>query len=202
MRLPDTRKLVLLGILLVGLSACSTSPSSEARYFSLTPLNEHYTGKALANQLSLGIGPVEIPGLLNRPQLIYRKDNNEVLISEQHQWAGPMREEIQQAMVERIVDVSGSNHIMHYPWPRALWPEYEARVRIERLDGTPGHEVILEAHWDLLTDRGKQLLASRKSRYQISLESEDFLIYVIAQQIALSNLADEILREIVSYQKK
>ena len=202
MRLFDTRKICFFSFLLVVLSACSTTSGIDnTRYFSLTPLTQSYTGEPLAEQLTLGIGPVEIPGLLNRPQLVYRKNNNEIKISEENQWAGSsMREEIQKTLIERAIDVSGSQRIMYYPWPRDLWPEYEVRVRIERLDGTPGKEVILEAHWDLLTNKGKDLITSRKSRYEIAPDSKDFLAYVIAQQSLLSNLADEILKEIISYQ--
>ena len=195
-------KLISLSILLTVLSACSTTSSnggSGERYFSLTPLNESYTGKALSDQLVLGIGPVEIPRSLNRPQLIYRKNNNEILFSEQNQWAGSLREEIQKVLVDRIIDASGSSRIMHYPWLHDLKPEYEVRIRIERLDGILGEEVVLEAHWDLLTSRGKELLVSRESRYKIEInDSDDFLAYVIAQQTALTKLADEILDTVIS----
>ena len=199
-------KLISLGILLTMISACSTSSgrggNDGERYFSLTPLNESYTGKALADQLILGIGPVEIPRSLNRPQLIYRKNNNEILFSERNQWAGSLREEIQKVLVDRIIDTSGSSRIMHYPWLHDLKPEYEVRIRIERLDGILGEEVVLEAHWDLLTSRGKELLASRESRFKIEIDnSDDFLAYVIAQQTALTKLADEILDTVISNQK-
>ena len=202
MRFSNTCKLCFFSLLLVGLSACSTTSGTDARYFSLTPLSQPYTGKALSDQLVLGIGPVEIPRLLNRPQLIYRKNNNEVMISERNQWAGSIQEEIQKTLIERVIDVSGSHRIMHYPWPHNLWPEYQARIHIERLDGTPGKEVVLEAHWDLLKSKSKDLIISRESRYEITLDSNDFLAYVLAQQTALSKLADEILEEIISYQKK
>ncbi len=198
-------KLISLSILFTVLSACSTISSNGGRgerYFSLTPLNESYTGKALSDQLVLGIGPVDIPRLLNRPQIIYRVNNNEVIISEHNQWAGSLQEEIQEVLIERIIEVSGSQRIMYYPWPSNLRPEFEARIRIDRLDGSPGKDVTLEVHWDLLTSKGKDLIVSRKSQYEILLDDEDFLSYVIAQQTALSKLADEILEEIISYQNR
>ena len=202
MKTAQIYKLFSLSILFVILSACSTITSKGnndgERYFSLTPLNEPYTEKALSDQLILGVGPVEIPRSLNRPQLIYRKNNNEILFSEQNQWAGSLREEIQKVLVDRIIDVSGSSRIMHYPWLHDLKPEYEVRIRIERLDGVLGKEVVLEAHWDLLTSRGKELLASRESRFEVELNSNDFLAYVIGQQTALTKLADEILDTVIA----
>ncbi len=197
-------KLISLNILLIILSACSTTSNNGVgeRYFSLTPLNQTYLGKALSDQLVLGIGPVEILRSLNRPQLIYRKNNNEILFSERNQWAGSLREEIQKVLVDRIIDVSGSNRIMHYPWLHDLKPEYEVRIRIERLDGILGENAVLEAHWDLLTSKGKELLASRESRFEIEInKGDDFLDYVIAQQTALTKLADEILDTVISNQK-
>ncbi len=194
------QKLFLFGFVLLGLSACSSTPTTEARYFSLTPIQTTEIIPAVATDLSLGIGPVEIPRMLNRPQIIYRKNNNEILLSEQNQWAGSLREEIQGILIERAMQVSGSQAIMHYPWARDLRPEFEARIRIDRLDGELGKEIILEAHWDLLTQKDKRLITSRKSRHQINLESNDFLSYVVAQQAALTKLADEIVAEVISFQ--
>ncbi len=202
MKLLYTYKIIALCFILPGLSACvSSSRLDESRYYSLTPLSQIYSGERLNPQLNLGIGPVEISSILNRPQLVYRENNNEIKISEHNQWAGSLREEIQKTLIERAMNISGSDRIMHYPWPRDHWPEYETHIRIDRLDGMLGEKVVLVAHWDLFTDKGKKNLNSRTSRYMIALTNNDFLTYVVAQQTALSNLADEIVNEIISLQK-
>ncbi|MFK8068488.1 MAG: membrane integrity-associated transporter subunit PqiC [Gammaproteobacteria bacterium] len=194
-------KFFVIFIIFFGISACvSSSRLDESRYYSLTPLSQIYSDERLNPQLNLGIGPVEISSILNRPQLVYRENNNEIKISEHNQWAGSLREEIQKTLIERAMDISGSDRIMHYPWPRDHWPDYETHIRIDRLDGTLGKEVVLVAHWDLFTERGKKLLSSRTSRHTITLTNNDFLTYVIAQQTALSHLADEIVNEVVSLQ--
>lgn len=191
---------LLSAFMLLILSACSSTPTSDSRYFSLTPLQTPSVEEGTIMNLSLGIGPIEIPRLLNRPQIVYRKSTNEIFLSEDNQWAGSIREEIQDVLIERAIEISGSGQVFHYPWARDLKPEFQARVRIDRLDGELGQSVILEAHWDLVRQKDMTLITSKKTRYQVDVKQRDFLSYVIAQQSALSQLSDDILSEIKHYQ--
>ncbi len=88
--------LLLLSVALTNLSGCAstfdaiTAPASDKSHFyalsSLPPSN------ASNKNLRIGVGPLEIPRLLNRPQIVSRKDSAEVIMSEQHQWGGSYKE--------------------------------------------------------------------------------------------------------------
>ena len=193
--------IIVCGLVLL-FSACSTTSTSSERYFSLTPIQSAENDLTALSELSLGVGPVEIPRMLNRPQIVYRKNSNEVILSEQNQWAGSLREEIQDTLIEQIIQRTGSHKIIHYPWPSDMQPAFVSRIHIDRLDGELGKKVILEAHWDLIKRNSKELIATRKSHHSVSLTSDDFLSYVVAQQSALIILADEIVTELKKYQRE
>ena len=73
----EYRKSFIIMPLLIILAACSSSDSGPGagsiggtRFYSLSsPLPN---SSVINNELSLGIGPVEIPRLLNRPQIVSR----------------------------------------------------------------------------------------------------------------------------------
>lgn len=76
------------------LSACAPAPRES--FYTLNP-----TVPGLAPQLrntadafSVSVGPVRIPEIVDRPQLVIRKGPGQVDILEQHRWAQSLRTEI------------------------------------------------------------------------------------------------------------
>ena len=82
--------LFLLCLYLAGCAALSAQPD-PSRFFTLTPLPqaEEAVSKISAGseQISLGIGPVKLPGYLDRQELVTRISQNRFDVSENDRWA-------------------------------------------------------------------------------------------------------------------
>lgn len=143
--------------------------------------------------LSIGVGPVELPNILERPQIVTRKKNNEVEIADLHQWGGKLEEDIGQLIAESLVSQVHTAAVFTYPWPRRLSPDYQVSIRFARLDGVPGKSITLSALWELrsLQGGGKRSVIHR-AFYQETMESSRYPAYVAAMSRALQKLATDI----------
>lgn len=177
------------------LAGCSSlGGSSETRFYSLS--SESNTTVKSASHLKLGIGPIKLPHLLKRPQIVTRVNNNELQMAEQHQWAGSLKEDVTQTLTENLSQLLGTEQIEKFPWKRAFKPAYQIRVHIERLDGEPGKDINLKARWWLRSpSSGKDMLA-RKSTYQVASSGTDYTSYVAALSNAVAQLSNEIAQQI------
>ncbi|MGZ8136972.1 MAG: PqiC family protein [Methylococcaceae bacterium] len=94
-----TQVLAILAVLM--LSACAETPSPKFYVLeSLSPPAAPVIGGA--NKRSIGIGPVTIPSLLERRQIVTQTGDNNVDIAEFHQWAAPIKDNIIQVLQQNL----------------------------------------------------------------------------------------------------
>ncbi len=199
------KNLSILLPLLIILSACSSTDSGVGagsiggtRFYSLSaPLPN---SSAITNKLSVGIGPVEIPRLLNRPQIVSRKDNTEIIIAEKHQWGGSYKEELIKALTDNFSSLLKTERIEEYPWKSSFKPNYQVRIDIESFDGQIGKSVILNARWRLVKNNKELLVKRAVIEVPVvaagSASSSSYGAYVKAQSQAISRLSQEIVANI------
>jgi uncharacterized lipoprotein YmbA len=144
--------------------------------------------------MRIGVGTVQIPRLLTRPQIISRKNSNEIIMAELHQWGGSLREEITQAMTDNLSALLKTDRIEQYPWKFAFKPHYQVRINIERLDGKVGKSVTLKARWRLLKNN-KELL-SKRALINAPVRGKGYGDYIKAQSKVLEIFSREIADKI------
>ena len=185
-------KTLFLVILLSSLTACSSLTDgnnglADTRFYSLNSLPPSDNTQ---KQLRIGVGPVEIPRLINRPQIISRKDNTEIIMAEFHQWGGSHKEEITQVISDNLSSLLKTESIEQYPWKFSFKPNYQVRINIERFDGELGKSITLRARWRLLKDN-KEILVKR-AVINTPIQSHSYNHYVKAQSQALTTFSQQI----------
>lgn len=192
-----TSNMVSCLALLVSLSACSgiTGDSGEGiggtHFYSLSALPPASVQRA---SLRIGVGPIEIPRLLNRPQIVTRKNDIEINMSERHQWGGSYKEELTQVLSDNLAALLKTEQIEQYPWKFSFKPDYQVRINFERFDGQPGNNIILKARWRLLK-HNKEILVKR-ALINTPVAGNSYAAYVKAQSQALIALSRQIAAHI------
>ena len=186
-------KLFLFLLLSTLLGACSSlsGGSKDTRFYSLSSLPPV---TASNTNLRIGVGPVEIPRLLNRPQIISRKNSNEIKMTEDHQWGGSYKEEIIQSLTDNLSALLKTDSVEQYPWKFSFKPSYQVRINIERFDGEIGKSVTLKARWRLLKNNTEILV--KQTLINISVDGKSYGDYVKAQSLALQSLSKQIADKI------
>jgi uncharacterized lipoprotein YmbA len=85
------------------LVSCSTTPA--VKYYTLNPLSEmkpDISQGVSRDSIAIGVGPVEFPRFLDRPQIVTRKSQHRVEVSEFHRWAGSFSEDFLQVLAKNI----------------------------------------------------------------------------------------------------
>ena len=185
------------------LAGCGSS-SQRVEFYTLNPL----TGlQAEANipatdqKLSIGIGPVEIPQTLDRPQIVTRSGPNKLNIDEFNRWAGRLDENFARVLAQNISSLLGTDQVAVYPWQTDFKPRYRIALKISYFEGQWGKDVLLEAIWSVTGQQSQQTHTQRKSVINEPLSPEpDYEALVAAHSRAIAQLSREIVKEIQNLQ--
>jgi len=190
---------IVIGILLAAIYGCARSPSS--RFYLLDSLVNPAAGPEGKNFsdnrcVSIGIGPVEIPDYLDRPQIVTRVTPNEIKLAEYDRWAEPLKDNFTRVLAKNLSTLLCINEISFFPWRREIPKDYRIEVKVIRFDGSSGDQVVLEAWWTLLSGDGRTLLRSKRSNLSKVAGGRDYKSLVSAQSRILEKLSREIAEAI------
>ncbi|MBM4201862.1 MAG: membrane integrity-associated transporter subunit PqiC, partial [Gammaproteobacteria bacterium] len=145
-------------------SGCS---SPEPRFYVLAgPVAPGKPAQAAAaGGAAIGLGPVQFPGYLDRPQIVTRSGQNELDLAEFERWAEPLKDNAVHVIADTVSQNLGGRKVVIFPWKRATPIAYQVTVDVKRFDRTRGGETELAVRWALLTADGQQELVSRDARY-------------------------------------
>lgn len=178
------------------LAACASSP--PARYFTLDD-GPHTATVESSRGLRVVIVHVDLPDLVDRPQIVVRTAEHQVLLSEQNQWAAPLREQLTQVMTSDLGAALGSSRVVGPDADNGSFhADFRLMLDVQRLEVVAGKRVDLDAWWSL-RGRGAQSSFGRCSLTQAlpaGTSSEDYPAMVTAQSRILHRLAVQIAADI------
>ncbi len=181
---------VSLGLMLLAGCAGQTAPSN---FYALSAnASPRGLSDAESKAVSVGIGPVTLPVMLDRPQIVTREGNNRLGLSEFQRWAGSLSSEVPQVLAQNLMQELGTDRIASYPWPRYRRIDYQVVVDVFRFDGLPGQSVILEGVWTLVRGDGEEELEAHGFREQVPVAGNDFESLVASHSVALARLGARI----------
>lgn len=186
--------LIITGLALSIMWGCaSTAPSI---FYQLHALENTGQQGAAAGRLVLGVGPVELPEYLNRPQIARRLNANKLDFSEFSRWAEPLDRAVLRVLAENLWVLLGAPQIELYPWRPSLPVDYRVRVRIARFDGAVGKAAELRAFWSIYGRDGGPALVSRTAVIAEPCEGRGMERLVRAHNRALEQLSRDIAAEL------
>jgi len=188
MRTNTLRLLGCMGLLVLVVGCARTPPPS---FFLLDfPVDEQLVG--VERGLAIGIGPINLPQYLDRPQIVTRGTGNEVKLSEANQWAEPLKASISRVLVVNLGRRLKTNRVYAVPQRRRTPLDYQVSVDFGRFDGSPGEDVVLATRWSLFGKDGKGLLYTGVTIIREPTRTTNYDGLVGAQVRALERLSAEI----------
>jgi uncharacterized lipoprotein YmbA len=183
-------------------SGCGTSPS--AKFYTLTPLTQQKqeaTSTVPGTVQPIAIGPVEIPEYLDRPEIVIRAEQNQLILSEFNLWGGTLKADINRVLIENISHFLGSDGISAVTWKIGIAETQRVPVQVVRFDGTPNDKIILKARWSVIGKDGKTFELVRESNISVPVRGGSYSSVVAAMSEALGELSKEIASDIKSLVK-
>lgn len=181
--------IVLLFTLAAFGAACASTPS---KFYTLSPTAE--PGGATAGY-SVAIGPVSVPAMVDRPQMVVNMGPNQVGIDEFNRWAAPLKIDMARVVAENLGKILGTPMVSVFPQSTAAGASYRVLIDVLRFDSAPGKSATLDAVWKV---RGAKEKASRAGRTTVSEPAADGSIaaLVAAHSRALGRLSGEVAEAI------
>jgi uncharacterized lipoprotein YmbA len=143
----------------VSLMAGCTFTSAPTRFYVLTPAGASAPAPEPSRGVTIGVGPVTLPGYLDRPQIVTRPGPGEVQVADFDHWAEPLRSAVARTIGENLAALIPTHRVLIFPWRRSGPPGYQVIAEILRLDGTLGGDAVLRARWRVLDGSGRELAA-------------------------------------------
>ena len=146
--------------------------------------------------VTLGLGPVTLPGYLDRSELVTRVSENQLVVSEVERWAEPLRDNVLRAVSENLVHLLQPDDYVTYPWYESAQVDYGVAVAITRFEADSTGAVTLEADWRITSGDPQETLYRGESLIQENANGAATDQSVAALSRALARLCDEIAAEV------
>ncbi|HEX8374823.1 MAG TPA: PqiC family protein [Geminicoccaceae bacterium] len=174
------------------LAGCAAALPS--RLYTLAPASEAAAqDTAGAAGPVLGLGPVELPDYLDRPEIVTRTGDYGVRLGELDKWAEPLEPMFLRLLAERLRRETGSREVVLLPSRREAEPASAVEVEVDRFDAGEGGEVVLDARWRVRqTEGGRTLKAGRSLIRERGTPAPGYDGIVAAMSRAVDGLAREI----------
>ena len=186
------KMLLGLAIFLAGCATFSAQPD-PSRFFTLSPLSLHeQSGPGLVRGISLGIGPVSLPGYLDRQEIVTRIAQNQIRLSEHDRWAEPLEEGVTRILSQNVASLLRVERITSYPWPVDRRPLYHVEIELLRFETDSGQEAHLAARWTLRQVGKKDAVRYRETHLTRTAKAPTTAASVAALSEALAGLSREI----------
>jgi uncharacterized lipoprotein YmbA len=179
------------------IAACSTTPA--VRYYTLNPFSEMQPDVSQAvsgDTLAIGVGPVELPKFLDRPQIVTRISQHRVEVSEFHRWAGSFSEDFLRVLAKNISMLLPADRVAAYPWTDQFSPSFRIPLTVEQFDGQFGGDVVLNVIWSVWHQKDTNEPVIKHTLIKEPVSHEDYDALVEAQSRAIAALSRAIVDEI------
>ena len=170
-----------------GLAAgCASSPVT--RFYTLSAAA---APAATSSQLSVVVGPVSVPAVVDRPQIVVTTGPNQVRLEEFNRWASPLQNNISRVVAENLVAMLGTPRVILFSQPLGVDADYRAAIEVQRFESAPGDAATLDTVWTVSrTKDGKSKTGRTTEREVASDKGYDAL--AAAHSRALARLSRDI----------
>lgn len=172
--------------ILVCLSGCAQSAPS--RFYALSAMAQPTEAKY---RHAVSVGPVLIPPVVDRPQMVTRLGQNEVRIDEFNRWAVPLQKDIARVIAENLAVKLGSPHVTVFPQSPLDASAIRVTIDIRNFESGVGKNVTIDAHWTVRTPEDDRTVSGRTIRQEpcTGIDHDD---RVAAYSRALERLSEDI----------
>jgi uncharacterized protein len=181
--------LALLGVCLLELSGCASSPPT--RLYVLPSMTGAETASPAApRDLTMGVGPVTLSPYLDQLPIVTRASRARLVLGDFDQWAASLQDLVTRALAENLSLLIPTERVVLHPWSQMVELDYQVTVDVMQFDAGPRGEVVLAARWRLLNAK-EQELVMRQARFTAAAGRRDYEATIVAMGHTLDALSQD-----------
>lgn len=140
--MPRITTATLLCALAALATGCATTPTS--RFYTLSAAA---APARISSNLSVIVGPVSVPAVVDRPQIVVDMGANQVRLEEFNRWAAPLSENIARVVADNLARMLGTPRVNLLAQTSSADADYRAAVDVQSFQSAPGKAATLDAIW-------------------------------------------------------
>lgn len=133
---------------MVALLAGCASPLEE-RFYTLSPAAVAQPATN-AGRYRVAVGPVTVPALVDRPQIVLREGANKVTLAEQSRWAEPLEDGIERVVAGDLATLLDDAQVLAASQGAATGARCRVLLDVQRFDSMLGEAAVLEVSWTVM----------------------------------------------------
>jgi len=135
----------VLAVLVVLVGACGSS--AKTYYYTLQ--TDAVSEAAAKQRGSIAITALNLPEIVDRPQLVLRAGDTQVTISDNHLWGQPLKSEIARNLAAHLAQETDAARVLLPGQTGHDEAESKIAIDILRFDSVPGTSATIEANWSV-----------------------------------------------------
>lgn len=192
---PGLRLAALLVLVLLTAGCARTAPVAYYQLAAIAAALDAREAGGVGDAV-IGLGPVGLPELLDRQQIVIRQDANRLLLSDGHRWAEPLAENFLRVLRENLSARLHTERFLLHPWPLKAPPDYQVIIDVLRFEGDVSGAACLEAVWSVRDGQGKILLPRQRDSYEAAASGSGRAGTVAALSETLARFSGDIARQL------
>jgi uncharacterized lipoprotein YmbA len=126
-------------------AGCAAPPS---HFYTLSRVaTPTATPIATSAEISVVVGPVSIPTIVDVPQIVVSTSPNEVSLDEFNRWASPLQNNISHVVTENLVAMLGTPRVSQFQQSLNASADYRVAIEVQSFESVPGEAATLNAAW-------------------------------------------------------
>jgi uncharacterized lipoprotein YmbA len=144
------------------LFACSTT--SPTRFYVLSTIADKPT--EAPSDVSVGVGPINLPQYLDRPQIVTRLSSNQLAVGEFDQWGGQLDDGFARTLAGNLSLLLRTDQVQLYPWKDEESLDYAVTVDVINFEQDVDGSSLLDVYWSLLEAKTGRAKLRRHATYR------------------------------------
>jgi uncharacterized lipoprotein YmbA len=149
-----------LGAAVAIAAGCASTP---ANFYTLSPVAVPAAPAARPSPLSVVVGPVSIPAIVDQPQIVVSTGPNQVALDEFNRWASPLADNIARVVAQDLVVILGTPRVSLFQQSLNIPGDYRVAIEVQGFESSPGDAATLNAAWSVRRARDGKSESGRTS---------------------------------------
>ncbi len=129
------------------LAAGCSSPPSHFYTLSRSTMSPAAPTNAQTSSVSVVVGPVSIPAIVDLPQIVVSTGSNQVTLDEFNRWASPLQSNVSAVVAENLVAMLGTPRVSQFQQSLNADADFRVAIEVQSFESAPGDAATLNAAW-------------------------------------------------------
>ncbi len=184
-----------ISLTLAGCISLPNSPMSPTpRFYMLSAINETQVSKKIniTPGVIIGVGPVKIPGYLDRPQIVTKDKEGVLKFDEFDRWGESLDLGIARLIREELTVMLPQEKLTLYPWNPSIAVKYQVVAEVVQLDSELDKNMFFVVQWAVIDVINSKAVIIKRSEFSTAILPQNYSGLVKALSMSCASLSSQI----------